>query len=403
MQCSLGRSVLAILACWATLGGAARADAPLRLGVLTDMSGIYADVTGSGSVAAVRLAVDACHRGPCAGMDIEVLSADHQNKPDVGAAIARQWLDRDGVDVLLDMSNAALQLAIAPLVAERNRLAIFAGGTARLTGDACEPDHLVQWMWDTYAQVAALAGRLTKPGTKWYLVTADYALGAQLEADAKAAVTAKGGTYLGSVRHPFPSQDLSSFVLTAQHSGADVIAFANAGHDTLNGIETAHEFGLPSDTQQLAAFFLTATDVHSLGLTVARGTTNAEGFWWDLDDGTRAFAAQFRAATGGRMPSAIQAGLYSATLHYLKAVAASHARDPRTVLASMREMPIEDEVVRHAYLRPDGRMVHDYYVLQVKTPAESGGEWDIYRLLAIIPGEQAFRPMSAALCPKLPR
>jgi branched-chain amino acid transport system substrate-binding protein len=396
------RAVALAAAAVVGISAGARADAPLKLGVLTDMTGIYSDLTGKGSVAAVQMAVEECRRGPCAGMDIRVVSADHQNKPDVGTNIAREWMDREGVEVLIDMSNAALQLAIPPLVAERNRMAIFAGGTARLTGDACQPEHLVQWMWDTYVQVSSLAGRLTKPGTKWYLVTADYALGAQLEADAKSIVTAKGGTYLGSVRHPFPSTDLSSFILTAQGSGANVIAFANAGGDTVNGIKTAHEFGLPSATQQLVAFFLTANDVRGLGLPVAQGTTNAEGFWWDLDERTRAFAERFRAATGGKMPSAIQAGLYSATLHYLKAVAASGSRDTKTVLARMRALPIDDDVVRNAHLRLDGRMVHDYYVFQVKTPAESHGEYDVYKLIATIPGNQAFRPMSAALCPRLP-
>ena len=393
---------LLMAAIWLGAASAALADAPLKLGVLTDMSGVYADLTGRGSVQAVQMAVDDCKRGPCAGMDIQVLSADHQNKPDVGTGIAREWLDRDGVDALIDMSNAALQLAIPPLVADKNRVAIFAGGTARLSGDACQPDHIVQWMWDTYVQVAALANRLTQPGGKWFLVTADYALGAQLEADAKAIVTARGGAYLGSVRHPFPSHDLSSFLLTAQSSGADVIALANAGGDTVNGIKTAHEFGLPSAKQQLVAFFLTANDVHSLGLPVAQGTTNTEGFWWNLDDGTRAFTERFRTATN-KMPSSIQAGLYSATLHYLKSVAASGSRDPKIVLAKMRELPIQDDVVRNAHLRPDGRMVHDYYVFQVKTPAESNGEWDLYKLLATIPGDDVFRPMSAALCPRLPK
>jgi branched-chain amino acid transport system substrate-binding protein len=381
--------------------GAAHAQLSLKLGVLTDMSGVYSDLTGAGAVAAVRMAVADCQRGPCAGMTIEVVSADHQNKPDVGSTIARQWMDRDGVDVLVDMSHAALQLAIPPIVAEKNRFAIFAGGTARLTGDACQPQHVVQWMWDTYVQVSALATRLTQPGTRWQLITADYALGAQLEADAKALVTARGGVYLGSVRHPFPSTDLSSFVVTAQSSGADVIALANAGGDTINAIKTAHEFGLPSATQKLAPFFLTANDVHSLGLAVAGGTINTEGFWWALDDGTRAFTDRFRAVTGGKMPSSIQAGLYSATLHYLRSAAAAGSKDPAAVLAKMRALPIEDDVVRHARLREDGRLLHDFYVFQIKTPAESTGEWDLYKLLATIPGEEAFRPIRPDLCKKL--
>ena len=389
-----------LLALLALAAAPARAEAPLTLGVLTDMSGIYADATGRGSVQAVQMAVDDCRKGPCAGMEIRVLSADHQNKPDVGVAVAREWFDREGVAAVIDMSNAALQLAIPPLAAEKDRMAIFAGGTARLSGDACQPEHIVQWMWDTYVQVAGITQRLTRPGSKWFLITADYALGAQLEADAKTLVTAHGGVYLGSVRHPFPSHDLSSQVLTAMSSGADVIALANAGGDTQNAIKTAAEMGLPNAKQALAALFLTATDIHSLGLAAAQGTTTTEGYYWDLDDGTRAFARRFMAVHGA-MPSVIQAGLYSATLHYLKAVVASGSREPKVVIAKMRELPIEDGVVRHAHLRPDGRMVHDFYVFKVKTPAESTGPWDIYRLVATVPGDAAFRPMRPDLCPRI--
>jgi branched-chain amino acid transport system substrate-binding protein len=378
----------------------AQAEAPLTLGVLTDMSGIYADVTGRGSVQAVQMAVDDCKKAACGGMEIRVLSADHQNKPDIGVTIAREWFDREGVAAVIDMSNAALQLAIPPLAAEKDRVAIFAGGTARLSGDACQPDHIVQWMWDTYVQVAGITGQLTRPGSKWFLITADYALGAQLEADAKALVAAHGGTYLGSVRHPFPSHDLSSQMLTAMSSGADVIALANAGGDTINAIKTAREMGLPNAQQAVAAFFLTVNDIHSLGLPAAQGATTTEGFYWDLDDRTRSFARRFLAVHGG-MPSVIQAGLYSATLHYLKAVAASGSREPKTVIARMRELPIEDDVVRHAHLRPDGRMVHDFYLFKVKTPAESAGEWDIYKPLATIPGDAAFRPLRPDLCPRI--
>jgi len=379
----------------------ARAAEPLKLGVMTDMNGVYSSATGIGSVQAVKMAVADCLAGPCKGMDIQVLSADHQNKPDIGSTIAREWFDRENVAAVIDMSNAALQLAIPPLVAQKNRMAIFAGGTARLSGDACYPDNIVQWMWDTYVQVSAIAGRLTRPGTSWYLVTADYAFGAQLEKDAKTIIEAKGGRYLGSIRHPFPSRDLSSQIQTAQASGADIIAFANAGGDTQNAIKTAHEFGLPNGKQKIAAFFLTLTDLHSLGLGVANGVTLAEGYYWNLDDGTRRFAQRFSAIHGG-MPSVIHAGLYSATMHYLKAVAASGARDPKTVIAKMRELPIEDDVVRHAHLRPDGRMVHDFYILQAKAPAEPKGPWDLETLLDTVPGDEAFRPMSAKLCPRLP-
>ncbi|CAN7563944.1 ABC transporter substrate-binding protein [Bosea sp. LjRoot90] len=377
-------------------------DGAVKIGVLTDMSGVYSDITGKGSITAARLAVEDCLKAECAGLKIEVISADHQNKADVGSAIAREWIDRQGVDVLADMSNASLQLAIPPLLKDKNRVGLFPGGTARLTGDACQPDHIVQWMWDTYVQVAGIANHLTKPGTKWYLVTADYALGHQLEADAKTLVTAKGGSYVGSVRHAFPAVDLSSQLLTAQGSGADLIALANAGGDTVAGIKTARDFGIGQDKQKLVAFFLTAMDVKSVGLASAQGTILTEGFYWDIDERTRAFSERFKAAHGA-VPSAIQAGVYSSVRHYLKAVVAAKSDEAKTVIAKMRELPIEDEVVRNAKLREDGRMVHDFYVFQVKKPAESKGEWDLYDLVATIPGDQAFRPLAQSACPAIKR
>jgi branched-chain amino acid transport system substrate-binding protein len=375
-------------------------DGAVKIGVLTDMSGVYSDITGKGSITAARMAVEDCLKAECAGMKIEVVSADHQNKADVGSAITREWIDRQGVDVLADMSNASLQLAIPPLLKDKNRVGLFPGGTARLTGDACQPDHVVQWMWDTYVQVAGIANHLTKPGTKWYLVTADYALGHQLEADAKTLVSAKGGTYVGSIRHAFPAVDLSSQLLTAQGSGADLIALANAGGDTVAGIKTARDFGIGQGKQKLVAFFLTAMDVKSVGLASAQGTILTEGFYWDIDQRTRAFSERFKAAHGA-VPSAIQAGVYSSVRHYLKAVVAAKSDEAKTVIAKMREVPIEDEVVRNARLREDGRMVHDFYVFQVKKPAESKGEWDLYDLVATIPGDQAFRPLAQSACPAI--
>ncbi|SFC76406.1 branched-chain amino acid transport system substrate-binding protein [Bosea sp. CRIB-10] len=377
-------------------------DGAVKIGVLTDMSGVYSDITGKGSITAARMAVEDCLKAECQGMKIEIVSADHQNKADVGSAIAREWIDRQGVDALADMSNASLQLAIPPLLKDKNRVGLFPGGTARLTGDACQPDHVVQWMWDTYVQVAGIANHLTKPGTKWYLVTADYALGHQLEADAKTLVTAKGGTYVGSVRHAFPAVDLSSQLLTAQGSGADLIALANAGGDTVAGIKTARDFGIGQGKQKLVAFFLTAMDVKSVGLASAQGTILTEGFYWNIDERTRAFSERFKAAHGA-VPSAIQAGVYSSVRHYLKAVVAAKSDEAKTVIAKMREVPIEDEVVRNARLREDGRMVHDFYVFQVKKPAESKGEWDLYDLVATIPGDQAFRPLAQSACPAIKR
>jgi branched-chain amino acid transport system substrate-binding protein len=395
----------------ALAGAACLAAAPLRadisdgvvkIGVLSDMSGVYSDITGKGSVLATRMAVEDCLAAECAGMKVEVVSADHQNKADVASVLAREWIDRQGVDVFTDMSNASIQLALPPLFKERNRVGLFPGGTARLTGDACQPDHIVQWMWDTYVQVAGVANQLTQPGVKWQLVTADYALGHQLEADTKALVTAKGGVYLGSVRHAFPATDLSSPLLTAQGSGADIVALANAGGDTIAGLKTARDFGIGRGRQKLVAFFLTVMDVRSVGLEAAQGTVLTEGFYWNLDERTRAFSERFR-ARNGTVPSAIHAGIYSAVRHYLKAVAAAKSDEARTVVAKMREVPIADDVVRNARLREDGRMVHDFYVFQVKRPADSRGDWDFYDLIATVPGDQAFRPLSQSTCPAIKR
>ena len=379
-------------------GRAEISDGVVKIGVLTDMSGVYSDITGKGSVLAARMAAEDCLKAECAGLKVEIVSADHQNKADVASVIAREWIDRQGVDAFADMSNASIQLALPPLFEERNRVGLFPGGTARLTGDACRPSHIVQWMWDTYVQVSGLAGYLTKPGTKWYLVTADYALGHQIEADARTLVAARGGTYLGSVRHAFPATDLSSQLLTAQGSGADIVALANAGGDTINGMKTARDFGIGTSRQKLAAFFLTVMDVRSIGLEAAQGTVLTEGFYWNLDDRTRAFSDRFK-AQNGTVPSAIHAGVYSSVRHYLKAVAAAGSDEARTVVARMRQVPIEDDVVRNATLRPDGRMVHDFYVFQAKKPADSKGEWDLYDTLATIPGEAAFRPLAQSACP----
>ena len=391
-------TAFALAAALAAAGASAPAraeisDGTVKIGVLTDMGGVYSDITGKGAVVAAQMAVDECLKADCAGMKVELISADHQNKPDVGSNLARQWIDREGVDVLVDMSNASLQLAIPPLLKEKNLVGLFQGGTARLTGDACHPEHIVQWMWDTYVQVAGVANQLTKPGTKWYLITADYALGHQLELDAKTIVSAKGGTVLGSVRHAFPATDLSSQALTAQGSGADIIALANAGGDTITGIKTGRDFGLTSGKQKLVAFFLTVNDIKALGLETAQGAVVTEGFYWDLDEGTRAFSGRFRTRHGA-VPSTIQAGIYSSVGHYLKAVAKAKTDEAKTVIRTMRDVPIRDEVVRNARLREDGRMLHDFYVFQTKKPSESKGEYDYYKLVSTIPGEEAFRPLS---------
>ena len=393
------RSVAGIAALLAA--APARAAMPtVKLGVLTDFSGVYSDATGAGSVLATRMAVEDAFAAECQGIKIELVSADHQNKPDVALAIARDWVGNAGVDALVDMSNAAIQLAIAPFVAERDRIALFAGGTARLTGDACQPAHIVQWMWDTYVQVNGVARRLTRPGTTWYLVTADYAFGHQFEKDAQTLVTAAGGRVLGSARHPFPSTDLSAYLLQAQASGADIIALANAGGDTVNSIKTAAQFGIGHGKQRLVALYLSVLDVKGLGLPASAGTVLSEGFYWDLDDGTRRFSERFLKQHGA-MPSQIQAGLYSAVRHYLKAVAAAGTAQAGHVMQRMHALPIADDVVRNPRLRPDGRMVHDWYVFRVKRPEESRGPWDLYALLDTVPGGQAFRSVEAGGCPRL--
>jgi len=375
-------------------------DGTVKIGVLTDLSGPYSDLSGKGSVLAARMAVEDCMKAECAGMRIEVLQADHLNKADVALGIAREWIDQQGVDVLVDMGNASIQLAMPTLLRDKNRVGLFPGGTARLTGDGCMPSHIVNWMWDTYGQVAGVANQLARPGAKWFLVTADYALGQQFEADAKTLVAARGGTIVGSARHPFPATDLSSQMLTAQGSGADVIALANAGADTINSLKAARDFGILRGPQKVTAFFLTALDVHSVGLETAQGTILSESFYWNLDDRTRAFSERFRAQQG-TVPSPTHAGTYSSVLHYLRAVTAAGSDDARTVIAKMHELPIDDATVRHASLRPDGRMVHDTYLFQVKAPADSKGEWDVYNLVATTPASQAFRPISESACPAI--
>ena len=401
---SIARRAAAVLLVLAQAGPAAAeiSDGVVRIGVLADMSGVYSSVAGKGAVVATEMAVEDCLKAECAGMKIEVVSADHQNKADVALAIAREWIDKGGVDALVDMGNASIQLAMPALLRDKNRVGLFPGGTARLTGDGCMPSHIVNWMWDTYGQVAGVANQLTKPGTRWFLVTADYAFGHQFEADAEALVTAKGGTVIGSARHPFPATDLSSQLLAAQASGADVIALANAGGDTVNSIKTAHEFGILGGKQQVAAFFLTALDVRGIGLDAAQGTMLTETFYWNLDDRTRAFSERFRARHGA-MPAPSQAGDYSAVLHYLRAVTATGSDEAKTVIAKMHELPVNDAVVRNATLREDGRLMHDTYVFQVKKPEASKGEWDVYDLVATVPAEQAFRALGEGKCPVLRR
>ena len=382
-------------------GAAFAADlVPVKIGVLNDRSGVYFDSTGEGSVVAARMAVED-FKPEAHGLKVEVVSADHQNKPDVGASVTRQWYDRDGVDAVFDVPTSSVALAIAQITKEKNKAFINSGGgTADLTGPACTPN-TVHWTYDTAALANGTGKAMLKRGGKtWYFITADYAFGLALERDTKAVVEKNGGTVVGGVRTPFPNPDFSSFLLQAQASGAQVIGLADAGLDAANAIKQAHEFGIRQGGQKIAALLIAITDIHSLGLEVAQGLDFTASFYWDLNDGTRAFAERFEKRMPGKKPTSYQAGVYASTLHYLKAVAALHsAKDGAAVVAKMKEMPTDDPLFGKGSIRPDGRKIHPMYLFEAKAPSESKGEWDLYKVLETIPAEQAFRPMSEGGCP----
>ena len=382
----------------ATAGGGF-AQVPVKVGVLNDQSGVYADVGGKGSVVAAQLAVED-FKPAVNGLQVEVVSADHQNKPDIGANIARQWYDRDGVDAIFDVPTSSVALAISQLTREKNRIFINSGaGTAELTGAQCSPN-TVHWTYDTVALANGTGTALLKRGEDtWFFITADYAFGHALERDTVAVVTKNGGKVLGSVRAPFPAADFSSFLLQAQASRAKVIGLANAGGDTISTVKQASEFGITQGGQKLAALLMYETDVHSLGLRVAQGLVLTTAFYWDLNDGTRAFSRRFAERMGGQMPTMNQAGTYAGLLHYLKAVAATKSKDAQTVMAWMKANPTDDPLFGKGMIRVDGRKIHDMYLFEVKRPAESKGEWDLYKLLATIPGSEVFRPLNEGGCP----
>jgi branched-chain amino acid transport system substrate-binding protein len=336
-------------------------------------------------VVAARLAVED-FKPADKGIKVEIISADHQNKPDIGAGIARQWYDRDGVDVILDVPTSSVVLAINALTREKNKIMISSGGgTSDLTGSQCSPN-TVHWM-------------VKRGGNTWFFLTADYAFGHALERDAAAQVTKAGGKVLGTVRHPFPGQDFASFILQAQSSGAKVIGLANAGGDFVNSMKQAAEFGVVQGGQSLAGLLVFITDVHALGLQVAQGLVMTEAFYWDFNDQTRAWSKRYSEKMGGKMPSMAHAGVYSATLHYLKAVDALKDKDPTRVMAKMREVPTDDPVFGKGSIRPDGRKIHDMHLFEVKKPSESKGAWDLYKHLATVPADQAFRPLNEGGCP----
>lgn len=371
----------------------------VRVGVLTDLSGPYADLSGRGSVIATQMAAAEFQRSH-PDFQIEVLSADHQNRADVGSALARRWFDENGIDAIVDVANSAVALAVNQLARDRNKVFLASGpASSEFTGRACSPN-TVQWTYDTYALSRGTGGALARAGgDRWFFITADYAFGHAMERDTSRFVEAAGGRVVGRARAPLNTTDFSSYLMQARAYGANVIALANAGADTINCVKQAAEFGLTRAGARLAGLLVFITDIHSLGINAAQGLVVTEAFYWDLNDGTRAFSSRFAERLGGRMPSQVHAGAYSATLHYLKALAVTGSKsDGRAVVARMQDLPTEDEVFGRGSVRRDGRKLHDMYLFEVKKPEESSGGWDLYKLLATIPAEQAFRPLTEGEC-----
>jgi branched-chain amino acid transport system substrate-binding protein len=402
MTFKFGQLKAAVAVAAALAAGSAAAqftDGVIRIGVMNDMSGLYADIAGPGSVWAARKAVED-FGAEAKGMKVEVVGADHQHTPAIGSNIARQWLDRDGVDVIVDVPTSSVALAVNQLVRERNKVFLNSGAaTSDLTGKACSPN-TVHWTYDT-VMLANGTGKaaVATGGDTWFFLTADYAFGHALERDVEAIVTASGGKVLGKVRHPFPGQDFSSFLLQAQASKAKVIGLANAGGDTINAIKQAAEFGIVKGGQSLAGLLVFITDVHALGLNTAQGLLLTESFYWDLNDDTRAWSKEFGGAHRGRMPTMVQAGVYASVLHYLKALEALKSdSDGVKIIERMKATPTDDKLFGKGMIRQDGRKIHDAYLFEVKKPAESKYPYDYYKLRSTIPVDQAFRPMAEGGC-----
>jgi branched-chain amino acid transport system substrate-binding protein len=386
----------------ALVGGTAHAqisDGVIKIGVMNDMSGLYADIAGPGSVVAARMAVEDFGAAK-KGMKVEIVSADHQNKPDVGSAVVRQWYDVDKVDAVFDVPTSSIALAVSEITKQKGKAFIVSGAaTADLTGKACSPN-TIHWTYDTWMLANGTGNAIVKTGgDTWFFLTADYAFGHALERDTEAVVLKSGGKVLGKVRHPFPGTDFSSFLLQAQASKAKVIGLANAGGDTINSIKQAAEFGIVKGGQNLAGLLVFITDIHGLGLNTAQGLIFTETFYWDLNDQTRAFTKRFAAANGGKYPSMVQAGVYSSVLHYLKAIEAAKTDDGTKVIAKMKELPTDDPLFGKGRVRQDGRKIHPAYLVEVKKPSESKGPYDYYKIRTTIPAEQAFRPEKEGGCP----
>jgi branched-chain amino acid transport system substrate-binding protein len=395
---SAALSLLAVAVIGTGTASAQISDDVVRIGVLNDQSNVYADIGGPGSVVAARMAIDDVGR-KVLGKPIDLIVADHQSKADIGASIARQWFDADLVDMVIGFENSSVALAVEQVAFQKNRIAIAGAiGTTAFTGKACTPNEAA-WVYDAYALTNTLARSVVKRGQDtWYFITVDYSLGHSLEADATNAVLASGGKVLGSARHPLNTADFSAFLLQAQASGAKVIALANAGGDMINATKQANEFGLTHAGQTIVSLLTFITDVDTVGLKAMQGLTFVTAFYWDRDDETRAWSKRFL-ELHKRMPTMAQAAMYSAVRHYLRAIEAAETDEAKAVMAKMREIPVNDFYAKNGRVREDGRMVHDMYFVQVKSPEESSGPWDYYKILSTIPGDQAFRPLDEGGCP----
>jgi len=395
------RSLLALAMAGTLVAGAAQAqisDNMIKIGVLSDMSSLYTDLAGAGSVAAARMAVEDSGIEK-RGYKVEIVSADHQNKPDVGSGIARQWYDVDKVDVIVDVPNSGVALAVNQITRDKGKVFLANGpASSDLTGKACSPN-TVHWTYDTWMLANGTGSAIVKSGgDTWFFLTADYAFGLALERDTEAVVLKNGGKVLGKVRAPINTQDFSSFLLQAQASKAKIIGLANAGGDTTNSIKQAAEFGIVKGGQNLAGLLVFLTDIHALGLPTAQGLIVTNTFYWDMNDQTRAFAKRFAAVDKGIHPTMVHAGVYASLLHYFKAVEALKSDDGTKVVAKMKEMPTEDPLFGKGTIRVDGRKIHPAYLMEVKKPSESKYPWDYYKVRATIPADQAFRPLADGGC-----
>lgn len=396
-------SMIAGLGLAVAAGGAQAAisGGVVKIGVLSDMSGPYADLSGPGSVVAAKMAAEDYAKQTGSKLKIEIVSADHQNKPDVGSSITRKWIDSEGVDMILDVPTSSVMLAVAQVVKDKNSVLVDStGGSSDMTGKACNAN-TVHWTYDTWMLAHGTGSAVVKAGgDSWFFLTADYAFGHALEKDTSEVVKANGGKVLGSVKVPLGTQDFSSFLLQAQSSKAKIIGLANAGADTINSIKQAAEFGIVAGGQKMAGLLVFISDIHGLGLQTAQGLQLTETFYWDMNDDTRAWSKRFGALHGGKMPTSVQAGVYSGMLHYLKAVdALQDDSDGAKVVAEMKKLPTNDPLFGQGTIRIDGRKIHPAYLFEVKKPGESKAPWDYYKLVQTIPAEKAFRPLNEGGCP----